>query len=250
MPATTLVQSVTRSLDMLQALAGADAGLRLSEVAQRLSLKAPTAHNLLQTLVARGFVVRRGPGPRYALGPAALSLADAHRARRLLEVVEDHVRRMAQARPDAVVTYCEPVGPELEVRLRVTPEQPGFVQRPLERSMLPYATASGLVMLAYAAPEERDGILRRYPFSETGAALWGGLDALDDYLRRVRKQRYAAPQLKNKGLAIAAAPLMRRGVVAGVLGMAAPLEPAKQEETRTRLVAALVEHAGAVSLQL
>ncbi len=243
------VKSLARGIHILQALARSDEGLRLSEVAERLELKPPTAHNLLGTLVSQGFAVRREPGPLYALGPAAVALVDAHRERRLVARARERVRTLSGLFPAAVVTYAEPLGAELDILLRAAPEQPGVIQRPRDRSFNPYGTASGLVMLAYSTEEERRAVLNRFPFSEYGAWLWEGMEALTTCLARVREQGYAAPRLKNKGLCIVAAPVTGdRGPLLGVLGMASPFDDeSERKEIERDFVEAAVEHTAALS---
>lgn len=62
------VQSVHRALDLLETIA--DHGeTGVGEVARATGLNSPTAHNLLKTLMKRGYLI--SSGGRYRLGPAA-----------------------------------------------------------------------------------------------------------------------------------------------------------------------------------
>lgn len=70
------VQSVHRVLDVLESVAAAGGRLSLNEIAARSVLPVPTAHRLLGTLVARGYM-RRTPDRAYALGLRLLPLAAA-----------------------------------------------------------------------------------------------------------------------------------------------------------------------------
>ena len=54
------VQSLTRGLSLLEALAAAEGGLTLTTVAQKTSLPASTAHRLLSTLEKMGYVYQGG----------------------------------------------------------------------------------------------------------------------------------------------------------------------------------------------
>ena len=64
-----LVQSLLRGLDLVEMLADHPEGMYLNDLAARAGLKKPTAHNLLRTLVSRGFAARDEAG-RYTAGPA------------------------------------------------------------------------------------------------------------------------------------------------------------------------------------
>src|SRR5690606_16342841 len=85
------VQSVDRALDLLEALEPGVA-LGVSDIARRAHLPTGTAHRLLGTLVARGYV-RRDAERRYAPGPAALRLADVAQ-RELATVARRHLTRL------------------------------------------------------------------------------------------------------------------------------------------------------------
>jgi IclR family acetate operon transcriptional repressor len=57
---TGQVQSLTRGLSILEALAQADGGLSLTEVGHRVQLPVSTTHRLLATLEKMGYVYQAG----------------------------------------------------------------------------------------------------------------------------------------------------------------------------------------------
>lgn len=68
MPAnSTPVQSVDRTLDIIEALSAAPGGLNLSELAPRVSLHPSTAHRLLAALAARGYAQKNPASGKYRL---------------------------------------------------------------------------------------------------------------------------------------------------------------------------------------
>lgn len=79
--ATSGAQTITRGVRALKLIAEqAPAGLRLTDLAQGMALARPTAHRLLQALLAEGMLVRDARTRRYTLGPLVfeLGLASAH----------------------------------------------------------------------------------------------------------------------------------------------------------------------------
>ena len=56
----TQVQSLTRGLQILDCLARAEAGLTLTDIANRVSLPPSTTHRLLSTLERGGYVYQAG----------------------------------------------------------------------------------------------------------------------------------------------------------------------------------------------
>lgn len=87
------VQSVGRALDILEALSGEQA-LGVVELAGQVGLAQGTAHRLLSTLAARGYV-RQDADRRYHLGLAAGRLADRSQ-RELTAVALPHLRALVE----------------------------------------------------------------------------------------------------------------------------------------------------------
>ncbi len=65
---TVQVQSLTRGLSLLEALAGAEDGLTLTDLAQRVLLAPSTVHRLLATLERMGYVDQVGELGRWYVG--------------------------------------------------------------------------------------------------------------------------------------------------------------------------------------
>ena len=248
MPSTDLVKSLARGLDILSLVAESDHGLRLSEIAAAMDLKPPTAHNLARTLTARGYLQKVGRGPHYALGPAALGLAEGHLRRRMIMLAESKVRELAEAFPTANVVFCEPMGGELTVRIRMSPERPGALQRPLSQTLNPYASASGVVYMAFCTAEERRAMAHRSPFQEYGAPFWRTREAFEAYLKEVREKGYAALKKPKQEVYPVAAPVfgMRYETLA-TLGASLPWEPDVTTERQRRVIEAVREASGSLS---
>ncbi len=85
----TTVQSVERTLDLLEALAEAgESGI--AQLSVRVGLHASTVHRLLSTLIARGYARQNPQSGRYLLGLKALDVARA---------VRDHLDLRMEAAP-------------------------------------------------------------------------------------------------------------------------------------------------------
>lgn len=61
------IQSVQRAFDLLELVASNPEGTRLSELADRAGLNRSTAHNLLASLEALGYITQHGKGSPYRL---------------------------------------------------------------------------------------------------------------------------------------------------------------------------------------
>jgi IclR family acetate operon transcriptional repressor len=96
---TGQVQSLTRGLSILEALARAEGGLTLTDVAQRVSLPPSTAHRLLSTLERMGYVYQAGDLGLWYVGLQAFTVGAGFLATRDL-VAQSHAymrRLMEQA---------------------------------------------------------------------------------------------------------------------------------------------------------
>ncbi|MFO1324073.1 MAG: IclR family transcriptional regulator C-terminal domain-containing protein [Burkholderiales bacterium] len=79
---TVQVQSLTRGLSLLEALARAEGGLTLTDLAQRVQLAPSTAHRLLATLEKLGYVFQGGELGRWYIGLMAFTVGTSFLANR------------------------------------------------------------------------------------------------------------------------------------------------------------------------
>ena len=154
------VQSVDRALDVLEALSAAGTPVGVGEVAMVTGLPQGTAHRLLRTLRARGYV-RHDAARKYSLGAAALRLGDAahqslaHSARPFLaRLVEEtgETANLSVLEGDDVVYVAQVPSPHT---LRMFAE--------VGRHVPPHSTASGKVLLAALPPDRAAAVVRRLP---------------------------------------------------------------------------------------
>src|SRR5258708_18731225 len=103
---TGQVQSLTRGLSILEALAGSGSGLTLPDVAHRVQLPPSTAHRLLATLEKMGYVHQAGDLGLWFIGLQAFAVGTTFLANRDF-VAESHAymhRLMEQAGETANLT--------------------------------------------------------------------------------------------------------------------------------------------------
>ncbi|MEP7328497.1 MAG: IclR family transcriptional regulator C-terminal domain-containing protein [Betaproteobacteria bacterium] len=82
MTATGQVQSLTRGLSLLEALAKAESGLSLTDLAREVTLPPSTAHRLLATLEKMGYVYQGGELGRWYVGLHAFTVGSSFLANR------------------------------------------------------------------------------------------------------------------------------------------------------------------------
>lgn len=186
------IQSLDRGLRILDLVGQAPEGLTLSDLARALDLGKTTVHNLARTLVLNGHLASRRAPIRYVLGPALFRLIARQRRHALLERAAPTLLALARDFPGSAALLAEEAQGSVRVTLRVAPERPGIVERPLDRFSPPYANASSLLFLAYWNEEERHAFLLRHPLWETAGHLWPDQEKLEAALDQIRAQGYAS----------------------------------------------------------
>ncbi len=244
------VQALIRGLDILEAVNRSDRGLSLAEIASATGLKTTTAHNLVRTLILKGYLVKQTKPVRYRTGEALQELVRESCESSLLKRSATVLRSLVQREPKAGVLLSEYLRGEVLVRLQVHPERPGVVQRPHGRTMHPYGSASALLLHAYLPAVEQQAFMERHPFWEHGAHIWKTEDALHTAMAETRKRGVAVPwRRKKRGEFAVAAPVLRPNhELVAILGASQPAEGLKADR-RSAFIAAVKEAAAELSAE-
>ncbi|MEX0745278.1 MAG: helix-turn-helix domain-containing protein [Phycisphaeraceae bacterium] len=225
-----LVQSVLRSLDIMDVVGQSERGLSLQDICETLDLKQSTVYNLLRTLVARNHIIRTPPPVRYRLGRAVFRLADeatrhdlVKRAGGVLRPLYDdlvtELRRDITLDDEVSVAFAKSLGGEIRLLLRIRNDRPAVLTRPMS-SMHPYRSTPALVYQAYWTREERAAYRRAHPFDEEGAQLWKAEQDLNMYLHQIRQQEYADPPIYPANEFRVSVPVFDKGhALVGVIGV-------------------------------
>jgi IclR family acetate operon transcriptional repressor len=146
-PERSLVQSVKRAIDILDALASEDLGL--VELGRRTGLPPSTTHRMLATLSACGYVSRRRSG-QYELGYRAARLAwpMRERRRRLIDIATPLMSRISVVAKEHVnLSILE--GAEAHFIIQVAGHEPPHVFGERELMIPANVSASGKVLMAH-----------------------------------------------------------------------------------------------------
>lgn len=102
------VRAVSRALDVLLAFRAGDDELLVAELLKRVDLSRPTLYRLLDTLVAKGFLVSEGEPQRFRLGPAVAHLAHAWTAGlNYSAIAQPMMRRLWEATSETVSLHVQ-----------------------------------------------------------------------------------------------------------------------------------------------
>ncbi|MBP0457269.1 IclR family transcriptional regulator [Streptomyces montanisoli] len=253
------IQSLERAAAMLRLLAGGERRLGLSDIASSLGLAKGTAHGILRTLQAEGFVEQDALSGRYQLGAELLRLGnsylDVHELRARALVWTDDLARSSGESVHLGVLHQ---GGVLVVHHVFRPDDSRQVLEVGAMQPL-YSTALGKVLCAFDPVAHSDALeAERRPLTPHTVTLPERFEA---ELSAVREKGWASDVEETwQGVAAVAAPIRdRHGMAVGAIAATGATERICDPEgagdrgdggpgrIRTDLVAAVRDCARAVS---
>ncbi|MFI7319456.1 IclR family transcriptional regulator [Streptomyces venezuelae] len=245
------IQSLERAAAMLRLLAGGERRLGLSEIASALDLAKGTAHGILRTLQAEGFVEQDSASGRYQLGAELLRLGnsylDVHELRARALVWTDDLPRSSGESVHLGVLHQQGV---LIVHHVFRPDDSRQVLEVGAMQPL-HSTALGKVLSAYDPVAHNEAVeVERQTFTVHTVTDPEGFEGVLDL---TRARGYASDVEETwEGIASVAAPIHdRRRMPVGAVGVTGAVERVcKDGELRPELIAAVRDCARAVSRDL
>jgi DNA-binding IclR family transcriptional regulator len=217
------VQSVDRTLDVMEALASRRGATGISEVASIVGLHVSTVHRLLATLVDRGYVRQDPDTSKYHLGSRVFTLAsaaDLHLDLRL--VARPYLERMMRASgetanlvtsSDTEVVYLDQVASMHLVKMSAAPGS----RAPM------YCTGTGKAMLAFKHPRTIETVLNS-PMKRYTAHTLVTRAGVERELALIREQGYSIDNEEmEEGVRCIAVPVYdRRHECIGAMSVSGP----------------------------
>ncbi|MFJ6631554.1 IclR family transcriptional regulator [Streptomyces sp. NPDC091376] len=245
------IQSLERAAAMLRLLAGGERRLGLSDIASSLELAKGTAHGILRTLQAEGFVEQDPASGRYQLGAELLRLGnsylDVHELRARALVWTDDLARSSGESVHLGVLHQQGV---LIVHHVFRPDDSRQVLEVGAMQPL-HSTALGKVLSAYDPVAHSEALeADREAFTPRTVT---GLKDFERVLDLTRARGWAADVEETwEGVAAVAAPIHdRRRMPLGAIAITGAVERVCDgEELRSELIAAVRDCARAVSRDL
>lgn len=228
------VQSVDRTLDILELLASSPEPVGVTEVSRRLGLAQGTAHRLLGTLVQRGWA-RHDTGRRYAVGPAAMRVGDA--AYRALGSSAGPVLRDAVQATGETANLAVLEGTQMVYVAQAPSPHTLRIFAEVGRRVPLHSTAVGKVALARMAPATRRALLGSGPLPSRTPHTVTAPDRLDTHLARVHEQGFALDDEEQElGVRCVAVPVPLAGLEVS-LSVSGPTERMTPEAARAAVPA-------------
>lgn len=182
--------SITRVLEIIEAVAGAAEPLTPSALAEKLDIPKASAHRLVQTLEKEGFLqfgLRGGLLPGDRLHTTAVNILGSGRHKALRQAI---LRQLS----DEIGETCGlsvPDGLDMLYFDRVQTNWPLQINLPIGSHTPLWCTASGKLYLASLPDDQLERILPRLPIRQLARNTLTDLSALRDDLVRIREEDLA-----------------------------------------------------------
>ena len=190
----TTMPAAERALDVLSALAAASGPVTAAGLARELGIPRSSVYQLLEVLVARGFVTHLADEQRWTLGLTAFEVGSAYLRRDPLErIAQPLLRHLAQQAPIPVVAHLGVVrGHETVYLLKEHSDHPVTTVTDVGVRLPAALTASGRAVLALLPRAQvRAQLSARDAFVDRTGAGPQSMTALMALLSQERRRGYA-----------------------------------------------------------
>lgn len=203
------VQSLSRALSLLDAVARSHDGLTLTELAQTVGLPPSTAHRLLTTLQQARFVRFDPLGSVWQIGVQAFVVGNAFaRTRDVLMMARPHMRRLMEESGETVNLYVMDEGEAICMGQVESRQMMRAIARPGGRVKMHYSGV-GKAMLAWLPDRDVARVLERHGLPRATERTLTTPKALRADLELVRRRGYAVDDEEHAiGLRCVAAPIL------------------------------------------
>ena len=219
------IQSLDRAFDILNTLGQAGAkGLSLKEICAATGLHPSTAHHLIGTMVARGYLSQEPESRRYTLGPALLRLRGAALdGLDLQNIARPYAQRLLDSTGESIYMSVLRGWDFPPLIMLPSPNPVRFVRPPTTLPCL-HSAASGKCLLAYQPPALIDRYIREVPLTRFTPNTIVDADALRAELANIRAMGITFDREEHAvgGSCIAAPIFDNHGDMVATLSLSAP----------------------------
>lgn len=223
-PTEVRIQSVTRATTLLTLVATNRTNGSGKALAQAAGLAVPTAHHLLATLVAEGFLAQ-DEHARYLLGPKIAVLTEAlQRELTPPSYLLAALRELADRTGETSYLAAWRQG-EIHLLSAIEGHHPVRVSVPTSPYRDAHARASGKMFLAHLQPEAVDAYLSAHPLRKLTKATITTRKRFVEELERTRERGYALDDEEfQPGVSCISAPVIEDDVIVAAYSLSIPTQ--------------------------
>ncbi|WP_341877932.1 IclR family transcriptional regulator [Defluviitalea saccharophila] len=193
-----VVQSVDRTLSILEVLSDYEDGLGLAELSMKLDLHKSTVHRLLSTLIIKGYVEQDAITNKYKITLKLFELGSKRIANMdILEIAKPYLKELMEKTNEVVhlvirentdIIYIDKVESETTIRMH---------SRIGRRSPM-YCTAVGKAMMAWLHEKEVEDIWNKSDIQQYTAFTITNLEDMKTELNLIKQKGFAMDEQENE----------------------------------------------------
>lgn len=238
------VQSVERSLLILDVLSKNPRGIGITELANQLHLAKSTSHRLLMTLMDKGFVVQNKGTEEYSLGTKIIELSSAILDNLNIRTVARDDLEALCSKINEVVHLCIHENGEVVYIDKFESDQTIRMHSRIGKRGMMHSTGVGKVLLSGMPGDEVHSIIRQKGMSANTPRTITDKEALLQRLEKIRKNGYEIDDIENEeGIRCIAGPIYdHSGQIIAAFSISGPDNRITTERIQSDLIK-LVLHA-------
>lgn len=247
-----LIQSIDRALNILELLANSEKPLGVIEISQALGLKISTTHNILRTLMHRGYVEQDGERGKYQDGYKTIVLANKILGKLdLKKIAEPYIDALIKEFNETVFLGILRDGQIINLIVKSGNRPIIANPQPQKSGSRLHSTAMGKVLIAFLPEEEIDRLLDTQRLTSFTEHTLIKKEDIKAHLKEVREKGVAFNRgEETDGVYGVAAPIRDfNGNVIGGLCIGYP-EARFSKEYEDKLASVVKSYADEISLKL
>lgn len=235
--------SLKNALQLLKMFTMDEPELRLSEIAEKLGVAASTAHRLVNTLIAEGFVVKDSRTNMYRLGASILAFGKMITSqiklyREALPILQELMNKSNETAHIGILDHTDTI-----YLHKIECSHPVRLLSHSGKRNPAYCTGSGQLILAYQDRQTINRVIERGLIRNTQKTITG-TDEFLSLMEKVRKQGFViTSEQLHEGVTSIAAPIRdHSGQVVASVAIVGPVQ--RITTARIRTLTHLVVQAG------
>lgn len=246
-----IVQSVDRTLSILEVLSDYENGLGITDLSEKVGLHKSTVHRLLATLIHKDYVRQNNETNRYELTLKLFELGNKKIEKMNIVTVAKPFIQELMEKTNEVIHLVIGEGAEIVYVAKVEPQKTIRMYSSIGKRTPMYCTSVGKSMMSYMNDEDVERIWKASPIKKLTDTTITDLEEFKTHLNMVRGKGYAIDEQENEiGIrCVGASILDYKGNVCGAISISGSTISFKEDKIE-EFSKLLIEYARKISREL
>ncbi|AJA50044.1 transcriptional regulator KdgR [Clostridium pasteurianum DSM 525 = ATCC 6013] len=246
-----VVQSVDRTLSILELLSDYENGLGITEISEKVNLHKSTVHRLLNTLMVKGYVQQSEDSNRYKLTLKLFELGSKKVEKMNIVNVARPLLKELMEKTNEVIHLVVREGIDIVYVAKVESQNPIRMYSRIGKKSPMYCTAVGKSMMSHMSEEEVNLIWKNSNVEKLTEYTITDFQTFKDNIDLIRNEGYAIDEQENEiGIrCIAASVLDYSGNIVGAISISGSIISFKEEKIQ-EFSKLIIEYSNRISQEL